>query len=49
VIGLGLDLTLRERSDGRITLDDFMRALWDKLRTARHENAGLRRDALHDE
>jgi predicted metalloprotease with PDZ domain len=30
VIGLGLDLTLRERSDGRITLDDFMRALWDK-------------------
>ena len=29
VIGLGLDLTLRERSDGRITLDDFMRALWD--------------------
>jgi predicted metalloprotease with PDZ domain len=30
VIGLGLDLTLRERSDGRVTLDDFMRALWDK-------------------
>ena len=30
VIGLGLDLTLRERSDGRITLDDFMRALWNK-------------------
>jgi predicted metalloprotease with PDZ domain len=30
VIGLGLDLTLRERSDGRMTLDDFMRALWDK-------------------
>jgi predicted metalloprotease with PDZ domain len=29
VIGLGLDLTLRERSDGRVTLDDFMRALWD--------------------
>ena len=29
-IGLGLDLTLRERSDGRVTLDDFMRALWDK-------------------
>jgi predicted metalloprotease with PDZ domain len=28
VIGLGLDLTLRERSDGRITLDHFMRALW---------------------
>jgi predicted metalloprotease with PDZ domain len=29
VIGIGLDLTLRDRSDGRITLDDFMRALWE--------------------
>jgi predicted metalloprotease with PDZ domain len=29
-IGLGLDLTLRDRSDGRVTLDDFMRALWTK-------------------
>jgi predicted metalloprotease with PDZ domain len=27
-IGLGLDLTLRDRSDGRVTLDDYMRALW---------------------
>lgn len=27
-IGLGLDLALRERSDGRISLDDFMRAMW---------------------
>ena len=27
-IGLGLDLTLRERSNGRVTLDHFMRALW---------------------
>jgi predicted metalloprotease with PDZ domain len=27
-IALGLDLTLRERSDSRITLDDFMRAMW---------------------
>jgi predicted metalloprotease with PDZ domain len=27
-IGLGLDLTLRERSRGKTTLDDFMRALW---------------------
>jgi len=27
-IALALDLTLRERSDGRITLDDFMRAMW---------------------
>jgi predicted metalloprotease with PDZ domain len=30
-IGLGLDLTLRDRSDGRVTLDDFMRALWAKF------------------
>ena len=29
-IGLGLDLTLRDRSDGKVTLDHFMRALWQK-------------------
>jgi predicted metalloprotease with PDZ domain len=28
VLALGLDLTLRARSDSRITLDDFMRAMW---------------------
>ncbi len=27
-IGLGLDLSLRDKTDGRITLDDFMRAMW---------------------
>lgn len=27
-LGLALDLSLRERSGGRITLDDYMRALW---------------------
>ena len=27
-VGLGLDLTLRDRTDGRVTLDDYMRALW---------------------
>jgi predicted metalloprotease with PDZ domain len=27
-IALALDLTLRARSDGRTTLDDFMRAMW---------------------
>ena len=31
VIGMGLDLELRERSQGRITLDDFMRAMWRKF------------------
>ena len=29
-IALGLDLTLRERSAGAITLDDYMRAMWVK-------------------
>ncbi len=27
-LGLGLDLSLRDRTDGRVTLDDFMRRLW---------------------
>jgi predicted metalloprotease with PDZ domain len=27
-LGVALDLTLRDRSEGRITLDDYMRALW---------------------
>jgi predicted metalloprotease with PDZ domain len=27
-IALGLDLTLRERSNGKVTLDDYMRAMW---------------------
>jgi predicted metalloprotease with PDZ domain len=29
-IGLGLDLTLRDRTDGRVTLDDFMRVMWER-------------------
>ena len=29
-IALGLDLSLRERSGGKVTLDHFMRALWQK-------------------
>ena len=29
-IGLGLDLSLRDRSNGAITLDHFMQALWHK-------------------
>ena len=27
-VAVGLDLTLRERSAGKVTLDDFMRAMW---------------------
>lgn len=29
-IGLGLDLTLRDRTDGHVTLDHFMRAMWEQ-------------------
>ena len=29
-LGLGLDLTLRTRSNGRISLDDYMRTLWQR-------------------
>jgi predicted metalloprotease with PDZ domain len=29
-IGLGLDLTLRDRTGGTVTLDDYMRALWQR-------------------
>src|SRR5262249_41299865 len=30
-IALALDLSLRDRSDGRVSLDDYMRALWQKF------------------
>ena len=30
-IAFGLDLELRERTNGRVTLDDFMRAMWQKF------------------
>jgi predicted metalloprotease with PDZ domain len=30
-IGLGLDLSLRARTDGRIGLDDYMQALWERF------------------
>ena len=30
-IGLGLDLSLRDRTDGKVTLDHFMRALWERF------------------
>ncbi|HEX5106795.1 MAG TPA: PDZ domain-containing protein [Vicinamibacterales bacterium] len=42
-IGLALDLTLRDRSDSRVTLDDFMRALWQ-----RHGKPGGRADGVVD-
>ena len=30
-IALGLDLALRERTGGRVTLDDYMQALWERF------------------
>ena len=42
-IGLGLDLSLRDRSDGKVTLDHFMRALWEK-----HGKPGGRRTGYVD-
>ncbi len=30
-IALGLDLTLRDRTGGTVTLDDFMRSMWEKF------------------
>ena len=30
-IGLGLDVTLRTRTNGSVTLDDYMRALWKRF------------------
>jgi predicted metalloprotease with PDZ domain len=38
-IGLGLDLTLRERSKGRTSLDDYMRAMWREY--GRYQSADL--------
>ena len=42
-IGLGLDLMLRERSSGKLTLDHYMRALWQK-----HGKPGGRRPGYVD-
>lgn len=42
-IGLGLDLSLRDRSQGKITLDHYMRALWEK-----HGKPGGRRTGYVD-
>jgi predicted metalloprotease with PDZ domain len=39
-IGLGLDLSLRDRSNGRVTLDDYMRAMWRAYGSAGQKRAG---------
>jgi len=40
-IALGLDLTLRDRSDAKVTLDDFMRAMWTEYGTSAARSAGM--------
>ena len=40
-IAIGLDLMLRERSDGRVSLDDFMRVLWERYGKPGTRVAGL--------
>ncbi|MCA1586771.1 MAG: PDZ domain-containing protein [Acidobacteria bacterium] len=40
-IGLALDLSLRDRSNGQVTLDDFMRSLWQKHGKPGQQIAGL--------
>ena len=47
-IALALDLTLRDRTDGRLSLDDFMRAMWTTLRQAGRQPRRLRRSSVHD-
>jgi predicted metalloprotease with PDZ domain len=39
-IGLGLDLTLRDRTDGKVTLDHFMRALWQQFGKSGEQRPG---------
>ena len=44
-IGLGLDLSLRDRSNGRVTLDALHARAVAGARQARRAGAGLRRQA----
>ena len=40
-IALGLDLALRERTGGRVTLDDYMRALWERFGRSEEAAPGM--------
>ena len=46
-IALALDLTLRDRSDGKVTLDDYMRAMWRAYGKPGRPAARARRPAVH--
>ena len=47
-IALALDLTLRDRSDGKTTLDDYMRAMWRVHGKPGGAREGLRGSPVHD-
>jgi len=40
-IALGLDLSLRDRTDGRVTLDAYMRALWRRFGRSANGTPGM--------
>jgi predicted metalloprotease with PDZ domain len=40
-LGIGLDLTLRDRSNGSVSLDDFMRALWAEFGRPGQKEPGM--------
>ena len=40
-VALGLDLSLRDKTDGKVTLDDFMRAMWRAYGRAGGPQPGL--------
>ena len=46
-IALALDLTLRDRSAGRLTLDDYMRAMWRVHGKPGGSASRIRRSAVH--
>ncbi len=40
-IAMGLDLSLRDRTDGKLTIDAYMRALWRKFGRASNQTPGM--------
>jgi predicted metalloprotease with PDZ domain len=40
-IAMGLDLSLRDRSDGKLTIDTYMRALWRKFGRSSNQTPGV--------
>jgi predicted metalloprotease with PDZ domain len=40
-IAMGLDLSLRDRSDGKLTIDGYMRALWRQFGRSSNQSPGV--------